>query len=132
MEELHVQPGRPEAGQPGDPVPLVEAENELLSGVVDRVELVEAERERRGLLAGDEEDLALDVVGAPEVVTLPEGRGPGLPRLGPVLDDCLMLPVGLVDLDLDRRVSPLRGRVSGLHPERRHTGALPPARARKT
>src|SRR5205823_3529850 len=104
VEELHVQPVGGQPSEPGNSVLLLEAEHELLAGVLDRVELVEPECERRRLLTGDEENLALDVVRAPEVVALTEYELPLLPHGGPVLDDRGMRAEPFLDPDLDRDV----------------------------
>src|SRR5919197_807438 len=78
VEELDVEPVRGQRRHLGDSVPLLEAQEELLAEVLGRVELVEAEPKRRGLLAGDEEDERLDVVRAPELVALVEREVPVL------------------------------------------------------
>jgi hypothetical protein len=75
VEQLHVQAVARQARELCDPVALLEDEHELGDRVVDPVELVEAEQERRGRLARDEEDLALDVVCPVEVPRVPDREG---------------------------------------------------------
>ena len=132
MEELHVQTGCRQPGQLRDSVALLEDEHELLPGVVDAVELLEAERERRGLLAAGEEHLGLDVVRAAELVPLPESQLPALAGCDPFLDHGRVIDRRRVDLDLDRRVGPLGGRVAWLHDEMCHARRVPAARRRQT
>jgi hypothetical protein len=72
VEQLDFEAVRGRPGHLGDPVLLLEPDHQRAQQVVDHVDLVEAEAQRRGLLAGDEEQPALDVVPAPEVVTLVE------------------------------------------------------------
>src|SRR5205823_1545970 len=64
VEELDVEPVRRQAGGLGDSVALLEDQQELVRvHLVRAVELLEPEAERRALLAGGEEELALHVVG---------------------------------------------------------------------
>ena len=95
----------------GDPVLLLEAQDELAAGVGGLVQLLEPERERRRLRPFDEEELRLDVVRLAELVPLPESELPGLSRRDPVLDDLGELSEPLLDLDLELHLGPLgRGR----------------------
>src|SRR5207244_3052342 len=54
-----------------DPVTLFEDQHELLSRVVDSIDLLEPELERRGLLPFDKHHARLDVVRAAELVAFP-------------------------------------------------------------
>jgi hypothetical protein len=132
VEELDVETGRGQAGRLRDPVPLLETEHELLAEIVRRVELVEAERERRRLLARGEEDAALDVVRTAEVVTLAQRKRPALARSRPVLDRGRVDRDRLVDVDLDGRIGPLFRRVPGLSLDGWHEPAVPADPARQT
>ena len=86
MKELDVEAVRRQARELRDAVPLLESQDELLTGIVDCVELVEPEQQRCRLLAGGEQDPALDVVGATEVMSFEERELPVLARLPPLLD----------------------------------------------
>ena len=70
MEELDVEAVEGCDRELGDAVLLLEAQHELVAGVGDLVELVEPERQGGGLLAFGEQQPALDVVGAAELVSL--------------------------------------------------------------
>src|SRR5919108_2150897 len=67
VEELHVQPVRSQTGELRDALALLELQDELRPDVVDGIELVEAEGERRRLLPRHEQNPSLDVVHAAEV-----------------------------------------------------------------
>src|SRR5687767_4302234 len=127
VEELDVEAVRRQPRDLGDPVLLLEAEQQLGPRVVGAVELVEPEEERRRLLAGDEEQARLDVVRAVELVTLAQRELPALARRDPVFDRGGLDGEILVDLDLDGCVGPLGGRVSWLNLKGCHGRAVPGA-----
>src|SRR6266498_807362 len=108
-----------------DPVALLEAQHELLAGVISRVELVEAEDERRRLLAGGEQQARLDVVRAPEVLRFAQLELPILARRDPILERRRVDAERVVDLDLDRSVRPLLGRLTRVNVDRWHGRAVP-------
>src|SRR5437588_413346 len=68
VEQLDVEPVRGQRRDLRDAVSLLEAQHELLAGVVGGFELLQPEAQRGGLLPGHEQELRLDVVRAPEVV----------------------------------------------------------------
>ena len=107
MEELDVQAVRVEAGKLGNPVPLLEAQDELFADVVGGLQLVEPEGEGGRLLAAHVEEPRLDVVRAARVVALAELELPLLPRRRPVLERRRQNGERLVDLDLDPVFRPL-------------------------
>ena len=126
MEQLDVEPGRAETRGLGDPVALLEDEQELVHvDLVRAVDLVEAETERGGLLARCKQELRFDVVGPAELVALAQDQLSTLARGRPVLDRAHEDGQRLVDLDLDRRVGALGGRGAGLNLKRRHSGRVP-------
>ena len=85
--------------------------NELARDVVGRLDLVEAERDGRRLVARDVEEPRFDVVRAAALVTLVEDEVPVLARRRPVLERGGEDGEALVDLHLDARVGALgRGR----------------------
>ena len=100
MEELDLEPVAPAANELADPVALLESEHERVHHVLGAVELIEAEDERGGGLAGDEEQTPFDVVGAAEVVSLVERELPLGAVLDPVLDRLRELAIGSVTLTL--------------------------------
>src|SRR5205823_3591463 len=124
VEELHVQPVRRQARELRDPYPLLEDEHELLALVVDRVELVEAEPQRRRLLAVREQQLGLDVVRPVELGALAERQLPGLARRDPILDSRGVNGQGLLDHNIDSRVIPLGRRRPWQDFEDRHLPCL--------
>src|SRR5919201_1036722 len=67
MEELDVEPVFAEVRDLRNPVPFLEAEEQLLARVLSGVELVEPEGERRRLLTGGERHASLDIVRPVEV-----------------------------------------------------------------
>src|SRR5581483_5447636 len=95
-------------------------------------ELVEPEGQGRRLLAPDEQQPRLDVVRAAELVPLAEDQLPALPGRDPVLEDGGVRGEVLVDLDLDRRVRPFRGRLAWLNEQVCHGCRVPPAVASET
>src|SRR6266545_3750790 len=108
--QLDVEPVRGAVGDLCDPVALLEGEEQLLAGVLDGVELIQPEGDRRRLLAIHEEQARLDVVRAAELVAFAELELPILARRDPVLKRRDMDAERFVDIDLDRRVGALRGR----------------------
>src|SRR5215212_5402328 len=70
VEELDVEAVARQPRELGDPVALLEAQDELVARVDRVVELIEPELQRRGLLALGEDHPRLDVVRAAEVVAL--------------------------------------------------------------
>ena len=125
--QLDVDPGRRATSERADPVALLEAKDERVHRVVGAVELVEAEGERRGLLAGHEEQSAFDVVRSAEVVTLLERELPVDSRLGPLFDHIGEQGERFVHVDRHWCVGPFLGRPPGVHFERRHDASLPRA-----
>src|SRR5215210_8336276 len=126
VKELDVEPVRGQARGLGDAVLLLEDEQELARvELVGAVELLEPEAERRGLLARDEEQLGLDVVGAAELVPFAQDELPALPRRDPVLDRCREHAQRLVDLDLEGCVGTLGRRGAGLDLKGGHGGRVP-------
>jgi hypothetical protein len=106
--QFDVEPVRRAIGDLRDPVALLEAEEQLLAGVVHGVELIDPEQHRRRLVAGDEQQSHFDVVRAAELVAFAELELPVLARRDPVLEGRDVDAERLVDLDVDRRVGPLR------------------------
>ena len=92
----------------------------LLHVVLDGVELIEPERQRRSLLSDYEQQDRLDVVRPVEVGALAEGQLPWLARRDPILDSRGVHRQRLVDLDLDGRVVALCGRRTRQDFENRH------------
>jgi len=86
VEELDIEPVRGQPPNLCDPVPLLEDQDELLAVVLDGLELIEPEADRRRLLADREQQDGLDVVRPVEVVALAKGQLPRQARRDPVLE----------------------------------------------
>ena len=86
VEELGLKRVLVEPGELRDPVALLEAQHELLWGVVSGLELIEAEEEAGSLLAEGEPELGLDVVSPIELRALPQHELPTLARRRPILE----------------------------------------------
>jgi len=125
VEQLDGEAVRTACDELRDAVLLLEAEDELLAGVVGHVELLEPKRQRRRLLARDEEQPRLDVVRAAEVVTFAQVELPVRARRDPVLERGRMDAQSVIDLDLDGCVRPLFGRLTGLNRDRCDGGPVP-------
>jgi hypothetical protein len=125
VKELDVEPVHVKPRQLGDAVALLEPENELITGVISRIELIEAKDERRSLLAVGEEQARLDVVGPPEIVAFVQCELPGLSRRRPVLHGGGEDAQVLVDLDFGVDVRALLGGRPRLHLENRHGNRIP-------
>src|SRR5712691_5496569 len=130
--KLDVEPVLGQLSRLRDPVLLLEGEEQRVAEVLDRVQLIEAEEERRGLLAGGEEEFSFDVVRAAELVAFPQGELPVLARRDPLLDRGGMSADGFVDLDLERGVRPLRGGGPRLYLESWHARPVPGPEWRQT
>src|SRR5438876_416402 len=118
--QLHCEACCRAAGELGHSVALLEPKHELLARVVDPIELIEPEQERRRLLTRDEEEPRLDVVRAPELMSLPPLELPALPVRGPVLEGGRVVDRRLVDSDHDRCIRPLFRSDARLDGERGH------------
>jgi hypothetical protein len=132
VEELDVEAVHVQSRELGDPVSLLEAEDEVLAGVVDPVELIQTEDELRGLLPRGEERAAFNVVRTPEFVPLVEGELPGLAWRGPVLDGRREDGEVLVHVDLRGDVMTLRRGRARLHLKRGHARRIPARGAGQT
>jgi hypothetical protein len=92
----------------------------------------EPEEHRARLPSCREEKPRLDVVGAPERVTLAQLELPGVLARDPVLQRRDMDVERLVDVDRDLLVGPLGGRRSQLHQDGGHAARPSRAGARET
>ncbi len=125
--QLDVEPQRAQVRRPGDSVPFVERQPEILLELLDRLELIEPEGERADVVAADEEQPRLDVARAAEVVTLPEDDLPLLLACRPLLELVGEERELLGDLDLHSGVGALAGSLAGLDAEARHGSRVPGA-----
>src|SRR5205823_2126798 len=107
-----------------DPVTLFEDQHELLSRVVDSIDLLEPELERRRLLPFDKHHARLYVVRAAELVAFPELELPVLAGPDPVFECRDVDAQRVVDFDVDGRVRPVAGCVAWLNRDRGHTLAV--------
>ncbi|MGH2920844.1 MAG: hypothetical protein ACRDKU_02090 [Gaiellaceae bacterium] len=107
MKELDVEAVRGAARELRDPVLLLEDQDELLAGVFEALNLIEPKRQRRRLLAGYEEQTALDVVGPSEVVAFVQCEFPRLARSRPLLELLRVVRERLVDVDPRFALGPL-------------------------
>src|SRR5215203_5843248 len=125
VEELDVETVCRAADELADPVLLLEAQHEGVHHVVRAVQLIEAEHDGRRLLAGDEQQPSLHVVGPAEIVSLLEGELPVLTMLHPRLDHLGERSKLVGDVDRDGRVRTFLRRRSWQYLKRRHDASIP-------
>ncbi len=132
VEELDVEPGRREVDGLRQAVVPLERQPELAVERLDRVELVEPERDRARVPGAGEEQPRLDVVRTVELVALTEDQLPVLHDGGPLLELVRVDGEGFVELNLDGRIGPFAGCRARLDGDRRHVAGVPGAAGDET